>query len=86
MKQRPFAVTILAVLAGIAAVFAVLHLLQALGILPYFFGSPLQFRDFNLWYVIMWGLMVWVWVWVTVRTSLQPRRDGPPGPSSRSSG
>jgi hypothetical protein len=63
MKQRPFAVTVLAILAGIAAVLAVFHLLQALGILPYVLG-PVSIRDFNLWYVIMWGLMVWVWVWV----------------------
>jgi hypothetical protein len=64
MKQRPIGVTILAILAGIQAVLAVLHLLQALGILPYVLG-PISIRDFNLWYVIMWGLMVWVWVWVT---------------------
>lgn len=63
MKDRPFAVTVLALLAGLAAVLAVFHFLQALGILPYFIG-PVQFRDFNLWYVIMWGLMIWVWVWV----------------------
>ena len=56
-------VTILAILAGIQAVLAVLHLLQALGILPYVLG-PVSVRDFNLWYVIMWGLMVWVWIWV----------------------
>src|SRR6187402_1730054 len=64
MNNRPFAVTVLALLAGAAAVLAVFHLLQALGILPYFIGSPIQFRDFNLWYVIMWGLMIWVWVWL----------------------
>ena len=63
MKKRPFPVTILAVLAGIAAVLAVFHFLQALGILPYVIG-PVSIRDFNLWYVIMWGLMVWVWVWL----------------------
>jgi hypothetical protein len=62
-KQRPFVITILAILAGIAAVFAAVHFLQALGILPYFFGA-FKFRDFNLWYALMWGLMVWVWVWL----------------------
>jgi hypothetical protein len=62
-KHRPIGVTILAILAGIQAVLAVLHLLQALGILPYVLG-PVSVRDFNLWYVIMWGLMVWVWIWV----------------------
>lgn len=63
MKHRPFPVTILAILAGIAAVLAVFHFLQALGIIPYFVG-PVQFRNFNLWYVIVWALMIWVWVWV----------------------
>ena len=62
-KHRPFVVTILAILAGIAAVFAGVHFLQALGILPYFLGA-FKFRDFNLWYALMWGLMVWVWVWL----------------------
>jgi hypothetical protein len=61
--KRPFTVTVLAVLAGIAAVLAFLHFLQALGILPYVFG-PVSVRNFNLWYVIMWGLMIWVWVWL----------------------
>jgi hypothetical protein len=62
-RQRPFPVTILAILAAIAAVLAALHLLQALGILPYMIGA-ISIRDFNLWYVIMWGLMLWVWIWL----------------------
>ena len=62
-KQRPFVVTILAILAGIAAVFAGVHFLQALGILPYFLGA-FKFRDFNLWYALTWGLMLWVWAWL----------------------
>jgi hypothetical protein len=52
IRRRPIVVTILAVLAGIAAVFAVLHFLQAVGILPYVFG-PISIRDFNLWYSII---------------------------------
>jgi hypothetical protein len=61
--HRPFGVTILAILAGIAAVLAGIHTLQALGIIPYFIG-PVAIRGFNLWYAIMWGLMVWVYVWL----------------------
>jgi hypothetical protein len=61
--SRPFGVTVLAVLAGIAAFFAVVHTLQALGILPYFIGS-IAIRGFNLWYALMWGLMVWVYIWL----------------------
>ena len=63
-RRRPIGVTILAVLAGSNAVLAVLHLLQAIGILPYVVG-PVSIRDFNLWYTLMWGLTVWVWAYVT---------------------
>ncbi len=59
----PFGVTILAILAGFAAVLAGIHLLQAMGIIPYFIGD-IAIRNFNLWYIIMWGLMVWVYVWL----------------------
>ena len=62
-RRRPIGVTILAVLAGSNAVLAVLHLLQAIGILPYVVG-PVSIRDFNLWYTLMWGLTLWVWVWL----------------------
>ena len=63
MTKRPLGVTILAVLAGVALLLAIVHLLQALGILPYFVG-PVAFHDFSLWYVLLWGLMIWVWLWV----------------------
>ncbi len=62
-KDRPFGVTFLAILAGIAAVLAVIHFLQAIGIFPYVIG-PFMVRGFNLWNAIMWALMVWVWVWL----------------------
>jgi len=61
--KRPLGVTILAVLAGVALVLAVVHFLQALGILPYFVAAG-SVRDFNLWYVLVWGVMIWVWAWV----------------------
>ena len=61
--KRPFAVTVLAVLAGIAAVLAAYHTLQAFGILQVHFG-PFSFRGFNLWYGLMWGLMLWIWIWL----------------------
>lgn len=64
MKQRPFAVTVLAVLSGIAAVFAAMHALQALGILPLFFASGPGIPNANWWSALMWALMVWVWVWL----------------------
>jgi hypothetical protein len=62
-KHRPIGVTILAILAGIAAVLAAVHALQALGIIPYFIG-PIAVRSFSFWYFLMWGLLVWVYVWL----------------------
>ena len=63
MTKRPLGATILAVLAGVALLLAIVHLLQALGIVPYIVG-PVAIRDFSLWYVLLWGLMIWVWLWV----------------------
>lgn len=62
-QNRPIGVTILAILAGIAAFFAFIYTLQALAILPFFIG-PFLVRGFNLWAAIMWGLMVWVYIWL----------------------
>jgi hypothetical protein len=61
--KRPFPVTLLAILAGIAALFAGIHALQSLGIFPYLFG-PFKLHAFNFWNFLMWALMVWVWVWL----------------------
>jgi hypothetical protein len=61
--KRPFGVTVLAILAGIAAVLAGVHALQALGILPYVIGG-FKVHAFNFWNFLMWALMVWVWVWL----------------------
>ena len=63
MANRPLGVTILAALASVALVLSIVHFLQAIGILPYFIG-PISIRDFSLWYVLLWGLMIWVWLWV----------------------
>jgi hypothetical protein len=56
-------VTVLAILAGVLAVLAGIHVLQSLAILPYFIG-PFAVRTFSLWYAIMWGMMVWVYAWL----------------------
>lgn len=61
--KRPFGVSVLAVLAGLLAVLAVVHLLQSLGLLPFFIG-PFAFRTFSLFSAIMWGLLVWVYIWL----------------------
>jgi hypothetical protein len=72
-KHRPFPITLLAILAGIAAFLAAIHALQGLGILPYFIGE-VKMHSFNLWNALMWGLMVWVWVWlVQMLWSMNPQ-------------
>jgi hypothetical protein len=63
MKKRPFGVTVLAILAGVAAVLAGVHALQAIGIFPYVLG-PFSVHAFSFWSFLMWALMVWVWVWL----------------------
>ncbi len=63
MKKRPFGVTVLALLAGLAAVLAGVHALQALGFFPYMIG-PFSVHAFSFWSFLMWALMVWVYVWL----------------------
>jgi|SRR6516162_2794066 hypothetical protein len=65
MRSRPFGVTILAILAGIAAIVAAIHALQFLGIFPFFIGGTVPVRYFSLWYALMYGLLVWVYIWLT---------------------
>jgi hypothetical protein len=63
VRHRPFMVTVLAIVAGILAVLAAVHLLQSLGIVPYVIG-PFEIRTFSLLYAIMWGALLWVWIWL----------------------
>jgi hypothetical protein len=62
-KERPLGVTILAILATVAAVLAAIHVLQFLGIIPFFIG-PVAMRTFNFFYALMWALLVWVYIWL----------------------
>ena len=62
-KERPIGVTILAVLAGAAALVAVYHTLQFLGIINFKLG-PFEFRNLNLFAALMYGLLVWVYIWL----------------------
>jgi hypothetical protein len=67
MKERPIGVTILAILAGIAAVLAAIHALQFLGIIPFFIGpSGYKIHAYSFWYALMYGLLVWVYIWLTM--------------------
>ena len=83
MKKRPFGVTVLAILAGIAAVLAGVHALQALGIFPFMIG-PFSVHAFSFWSFLMWALMVWVWVWlVQMLWRMDKQRLGLPGGDHR---
>lgn len=64
MKKRPIGVTVLAVLAALAAVWAGYRVLQFLGLFPFWFG-PVPFRNFSIFAALMWGIMVWVYAWLT---------------------
>jgi hypothetical protein len=64
-KSRPFGVTILAILAGIAAFFAVIHTLQMLHLFP--ISGPLgtfRFFTFDLLGALLWGLMAAIYIWL----------------------
>lgn len=59
--KRPFGVTVLSVLAGVSAIVATLTALRFTGILPF---GPEEYRSFNLYYVLMYGLVAYVWFWI----------------------
>jgi hypothetical protein len=67
VKERPIGVTILAILAGIAAVLAAVHALQFLGIIPFVVGpTGYKVHYFSFWYALMYVLLVWVYIWLTM--------------------
>jgi hypothetical protein len=66
-KERPVGVTILAILAGIAAVLAAIHALQFIGIFPFLVGpSGYTVHFYSWWYALMYVLLVWVYIWLTM--------------------
>lgn len=64
-KKRPFGVTLLALLAGIAAVVAIIHTLQMLHLFPISgpFGEA-HFFTFDVLGALLWGLMAAIYLWV----------------------
>ena len=64
-KSRPFGVTILAILAGIAAFLAIIHTLQMLHLFP--IRGPLgvfSFFTFDFLGALLWGLMAVIYIWL----------------------
>jgi hypothetical protein len=63
MPHRPFGITILAILAGLATVVSAIHTLQYLHLFPFFLG-PVTFFGFDLWGALLWGVMTAIYAWV----------------------
>jgi len=62
-RTRPFGVTLLAILASLAAVIGIIHTLQYLHLFPFFLG-PMRFFGFDLFGAILWGITALVYLWV----------------------
>lgn len=64
-KKRPFGVTLLALLAGVAFLVALIHTLQMLHLFPISgpFGEA-HFFAFDLLGALLWGVMAAVYLWV----------------------
>jgi len=62
-RHRPFGITILAIVAGIAGVIAAWHTLQYLHLMPFSLG-PISFYGTDLWGAILWGISTILWAWV----------------------
>ena len=60
--ERPIGVTILTFVAVLLAFLNAIVMLRFLGLLP--FLGPLNIRIFNLWYALLYGLLVYIWVWL----------------------
>lgn len=64
-KKRPFVITLLALMAGIAAIVAIIHTLQMLHLFPISgpFGEA-HFFTFDALGALLWGLMAAIYLWV----------------------
>lgn len=72
--KRPLGVTLLSIFAGIAALLAIMHMLQMLHVLPFNLLGEMRFWDFNVVGALMWGLLAVVYVWLIRKLwSLDPQ-------------
>src|SRR5262245_66567162 len=65
-RHRPFGISVLAVLSGIAMVIAAIHTLHYLHLFPFFLGG-MAFFGFDLWGALLWGVMTIIYAWVVVQ-------------------
>lgn len=64
--KRPFAVTLLAIIAVIAGIIAVLDVLRYLGVMPFiipFMGNEVTFYASNIFGAVMAGIVAAIWFW-----------------------
>jgi hypothetical protein len=72
-RHRPIGITLLAILAVVAALVGVWHTLQYLHLVPFTLG-PLQFYGYDPLGAIMWAILAAIWVWVAARLwTVDPR-------------
>ena len=62
--NRPFAGTLLALLAGLAGVLAVIDVLRYLGLIPWFDIGPVDFFGVSIIGAILAGIVAIIWFWV----------------------
>ena len=60
-KERPLGITLLAILAILAALQSLVYTLQMLHILPYYIGS-VAFWNFSLLGALCWGFIFLIWL------------------------
>jgi len=69
-KDRPFAATLLAIIAALSGVVAVLDTLRYLGLLPFtipFFGIEVSFFGISFFGAILTGIVAAIWFWAASR-------------------
>ena len=63
-RSRPFGITVLAAIAGLATLFAAVNTLQYLHILPFWLGGY-AFFNFDLAAALLWGVTTIAYAWIT---------------------
>jgi len=62
-RDRPFVITLLAILAILGFAQAAIVTLQMLHLLPIWVG-PIHFWTFDFWGALMWGILAFIYLWL----------------------